>query len=89
MKPLPAEYLQKPTRPKPLVVEAYAGDITVVDTRILQETPSVYCLIAIELVEHLFPETLQGFEISVFEIIKPEIVIVSQLCQNFNFIVVL
>jgi hypothetical protein len=63
-------------RPKPLVVEVYAGDITTVDTRLIEENPRIWCVVAIELIEHLHLPDLRGFEISVFGVIKPEIIIV-------------
>lgn len=87
MKPFLAEYLQKPSRPKPLVVEAYAGDITCIDVRIAQENPAVWGVIAIELIEHLYPDVLRGFELTVFGEINPEVVVVSfNLALNISIV---
>jgi len=84
LRPFPAEHLLKMSRPKPLVVEAYAGDISKVDTRILEVSPNVWAVVAIELIEHLYPETLRAFEISVFGVISPSLVIVTTPNSDFN-----
>lgn len=84
MKPLPAEYLQKITRRHPLVVEAYAGCVTKVDTTLYQQNPEVFAVIGIEIIEHLHPDILRGFEETVFGITKPQLVVVTTPNAEFN-----
>jgi hypothetical protein len=76
----------KVSRPKPLVVEAYAGDISKVDLRMIQQDPPIWAVVAIELIEHLYSETLRGFEISVFGVLSPSLVIVTTPNSDFNHV---
>lgn len=65
-------------------MEAYAGCITKVDSRIIKENPKVWAIVGIELIEHLYPDVLRGFEISVFGVIAPQLVVVTTPNSDFN-----
>lgn len=84
LKPLPAEYLQRISRPQPLVIEAYAGCVTKVDPDIQNNNPNILAVVGIEIVEHLHPDVLRGFEETVFGIISPQLVIVTTPNSDFN-----
>jgi hypothetical protein len=71
-------------RETPLVVEAYAGCITKCDPKILNVDPPIYAIIGIELIEHLDPEVLLGFERTVFGLIRPPLVILTTPNAEFN-----
>ena len=82
MTPLAYEHLVK--RETPLVVEAYAGDITKCDLRVLNLDPKLYCVVAIEVIEHLTSDVLVGFEKTVFGVLRPPLVILTTPNAEFN-----
>ncbi|ODN03999.1 Small RNA 2'-O-methyltransferase [Orchesella cincta] len=84
LKPLPAEYLQRLSRPQPLEVQAFAGCITTVDEDLLKNNPNIWAVVGIEIIEHLHPDVLRGFEETVFGIFSPDLVIVTTPNAEFN-----
>ncbi|CAL8126524.1 unnamed protein product [Orchesella dallaii] len=84
LKPLPAEYLQRISRPEALQVQAYAGCITTVDAEVRKENPDIWAVVGIEIIEHLHADVLRGFEETVFGIIAPNLVIVTTPNAEFN-----
>lgn len=76
--PLTAEFLNK--RSSPLKVVVYAGSVTDPDN-CLQNTDVVT---AIELIEHLYPETLIAFPYNIFGCIAPKIAIITTPNADFN-----
>ena len=71
-------------RETPLTVEVYAGCITKFDSLILNESPPIYSVVGIELIEHLDPEVLLGFEKTVFGQLHPPVVILTTPNADFN-----
>ncbi|KAG7188172.1 hypothetical protein KM043_013389 [Ampulex compressa] len=76
--PLVAEYLHCRTRP--LIVEVCEGSAVDYDKK-LEKTDAVVC---IELIEHLYPETLNGLTINIFERIKPKVAVITTPNADFN-----
>ncbi|XP_060526237.1 uncharacterized protein LOC132701933 isoform X2 [Cylas formicarius] len=67
-------------RNRPLEVSVFAGSVSDPDYRLRNTT----VVTAIELIEHLYPDTLDAFPYNVFSFIEPKIVIVSTPNQDFN-----
>lgn len=82
LKPLVAEYLHSWERSSPLLVESYGGCVTQVDSRLLKE--NIWAVIAVELIEHLDPEIVQGFSSTVFGVLSPPYVIITTPNKDFN-----
>jgi hypothetical protein len=82
LEPLVYEHLVK--RETPLVVEAYEGDITKMDPSVLNLSPPLYAVLSIEVIEHLEPEVLLGFEKTVFGLLSPPLVILTTPNSDFN-----
>lgn len=83
---MPAEYLQRTSRPKPLEVEAYSGCVTKMDSEVYQQNPNIFAVVGIEIIEHLHSDVLRGFEENVFGVISPNIVIVTTPNSDFNVV---
>ncbi|KAG5874738.1 hypothetical protein JTB14_011979 [Gonioctena quinquepunctata] len=78
IQPLTIEYLKR--REEPLQVTVFAGSVADPDYR-LRDTDAV---VAIELVEHLYPDVLDAFPYNVFCFIEPKIAIVTTPNADFN-----
>lgn len=76
--PLVSEYLHR--RTAPFVIEISEGCITQNDKR-LENTDAVIC---IELIEHLYPDTLTNFPYNVFGYIRPLLVVITTPNAEFN-----
>ncbi|XP_043274722.1 uncharacterized protein Hen1 [Venturia canescens] len=76
--PLNADYLQH--RQNPLVVHVYEGSVTHRD-KILTNCDAV---VAIELIEHLYPDTLVDVPYNIFGFIKPLVAIITTPNADFN-----
>nr|XP_003699897.1 PREDICTED: uncharacterized protein LOC100881302 [Megachile rotundata] len=76
--PLISEYLH--TRTTPLVVEICEGSVTHNDKK-LEKTDAVIC---IELIEHLYPDTLEELPYNIFGFIKPKLAIITTPNADFN-----
>ncbi|XP_015181006.1 PREDICTED: uncharacterized protein LOC107068784 [Polistes dominula] len=78
VKPLFCDFIHY--RSNPLVVYVYEGSVTNNDTK-LEKTDAVIC---IELIEHLYPDTLIDFQFNIFGYIKPKVVIITTPNAEFN-----
>lgn len=67
-------------RKTPLVIELCEGSVTHNDRK-LEQTDAVIC---IELIEHLYPDTLMDLPFNIFEYIMPKVVIVTTPNADFN-----
>ncbi|KOC66014.1 Small RNA 2'-O-methyltransferase [Habropoda laboriosa] len=76
--PLVSEYIQ--SRTTPLVVEVCEGSVTHNDKK-LEKTDAVIC---IELIEHLYPDTLTDLPHNIFGYIKPKLAIITTPNADFN-----
>ncbi|XP_060812750.1 uncharacterized protein LOC132905464 [Bombus pascuorum] len=76
--PLVSEYLHK--RTTPFVIEICEGCVTQNDKR-LENTDAVIC---IELIEHLYPDTLINLPYNIFGYIKPILVVITTPNADFN-----
>ncbi|XP_076673709.1 hen1 methyltransferase isoform X1 [Andrena cerasifolii] len=76
--PLIAEYLH--TRTSPLVIEICEGSVTYNDKK-LEKTDAVIC---IELIEHLYPDTLEDLPYNIFGFIKPKLAVMTTPNADFN-----
>ncbi|XP_020282362.1 uncharacterized protein LOC109854062 [Pseudomyrmex gracilis] len=76
--PLNAEYLHP--RKRPLTIEICEGSVTHPDQK-LKNTDAVIC---IELIEHLYPDTLEDLPFNIFGYIKPKVVIITTPNADFN-----
>ncbi|CAL1684881.1 unnamed protein product [Lasius platythorax] len=76
--PFLIEYLTP--RKTPLVIEVCEGSITHNDQK-LEQTDAVIC---IELIEHLYPDTLMDLPFNIFEYIMPKVAIVTTPNADFN-----
>ncbi|KAL1506235.1 hypothetical protein ABEB36_005632 [Hypothenemus hampei] len=76
--PLLSEHLNR--RNCPLEVSVFKGSIIDPDYR-LRKTDVVT---AIELIEHLFPDTLEALPYNIFSFIRPKLVIITTPNVNFN-----
>lgn len=76
--PLISEYLH--TRTTPLVIEICEGSVTHNDKK-LENTDAVIC---IELIEHLYPDTLDDLPYNIFGFIKPKLVVITTPNADFN-----
>ncbi|XP_054008797.1 uncharacterized protein LOC128892410 [Hylaeus anthracinus] len=76
--PLISEYLH--TRTTPLTVEVCEGSVTHNDKK-LEKTDAVIC---IELIEHLYPDTLNELPQNIFGFIKPKLAIITTPNADFN-----
>ncbi|CAK9812795.1 Small RNA 2'-O-methyltransferase [Anthophora quadrimaculata] len=78
--PLISEYLH--TRTIPLVVEVCEGSVCHNDKK-LENTDAVIC---IELIEHLYPDTLTDLPYNIFGYIKPKVAIITTPNADFNIL---
>ncbi|XP_008200824.1 uncharacterized protein Hen1 isoform X2 [Tribolium castaneum] len=76
--PLNADHLVG--RPKPLTVNVYAGSIAEPDPSLLNTD----AVIALEIIEHLYPDTLDALPYNIFSYIRPKLVIVTTPNAEFN-----
>ncbi|XP_033321982.2 hen1 methyltransferase [Megalopta genalis] len=76
--PLNSEYIH--TRSTPLVIEICEGSVTHNDKK-LENTDAVIC---IELIEHLYPDTLRDLPENIFGFIKPKVAIMTTPNAEFN-----
>lgn len=76
--PLISEYLH--ARTTPFVIEICEGSVTHNDKK-LEKTDAVIC---IELIEHLYPDTLIDFPYNIFGFIKPKLVVITTPNADFN-----
>ncbi|XP_015433684.1 PREDICTED: uncharacterized protein LOC107189628 isoform X2 [Dufourea novaeangliae] len=76
--PLISEYIR--ARTTPLLIEICEGSVTHNDKK-LEKTDAVVC---IELIEHLYPDTLRDFPYNVFGFIKPKVAIITTPNADFN-----
>ncbi|XP_043253806.1 uncharacterized protein LOC122398197 isoform X1 [Colletes gigas] len=76
--PLISEYVH--TRTAPLVIEVCEGSVTHNDKK-LEKTDAVIC---IELIEHLYPDTLNDLPYNIFGFIKPKVAIITTPNADFN-----
>lgn len=65
-------------------MEAYSGCVTKVDAELHKNNPGICALIGIEIIEHLHPDILRGFEETVFGVYSPNIVILTTPNSEFN-----
>jgi len=77
---------QRFRRETDLTAEVYAGCITKFDSSILNGGPPVYCVTGIEVIEHLDPEILAGFEKTIFGLIQPPVVILTTPNAEYNVV---
>ncbi|KYN07505.1 UPF0486 protein C1orf59 [Cyphomyrmex costatus] len=78
--PLTTEMLS--TRQRKLTIEICEGSVTDNDTK-LKHANAVIC---IELIEHLYPDTLMNLPFNIFGYIKPEVVIITTPNVEFNVV---
>lgn len=78
IRPLTAEYLH--CRKTPLSIKILEGSITDPD-EVLINTDAVIC---IELIEHLYPDTLANLPANIFGFIKPQVAIITTPNAEFN-----
>ncbi|KAJ8971921.1 hypothetical protein NQ317_008705 [Molorchus minor] len=78
VRPLTIEYLKR--REQPLEISIYAGSIANPDYRLLK----IDAVIAVEIVEHLYPDALEAFPYNIFGFIEPKLVIVTTPNADFN-----
>nr|XP_034194239.1 MATH and LRR domain-containing protein PFE0570w isoform X1 [Osmia lignaria] len=76
--PLISEYLHR--RTTPLVVEIFEGSVTHNDKK-LEKTDAVIC---IELIEHLYPDTLMNLPYNIFGFVKPKLAVITTPNADFN-----
>ncbi|XP_063241778.1 uncharacterized protein LOC134541951 [Bacillus rossius redtenbacheri] len=76
--PLTSDYLKK--RHDPLAVHVLVGSVAEQDSR-LRGSDAVVC---IELIEHLYPDTLEALPYTVFEYIRPRVAIFTTPNSEFN-----
>ncbi|XP_071879014.1 hen1 methyltransferase [Bombus fervidus] len=76
--PLVSEYLHR--RTAPFVIEISEGCVTQSDKR-LENADAVIC---IELIEHLYPDTLTNLPYNIFGYIKPILVVMTTPNADFN-----
>ncbi|KAK3594724.1 hypothetical protein CHS0354_001549 [Potamilus streckersoni] len=78
IKPMVYEFLEK--RLKPLTVEIFCGSATDLDSRLMDfEAVSM-----IELIEHLYPDTLEAVRENVFGRLQPRLVVITTPNADFN-----
>ncbi|XP_012234845.1 uncharacterized protein Hen1 [Linepithema humile] len=77
-KPLISEYLC--SRNTPLLIEVCEGSVTHNDRK-LEKTDAVIC---IELIEHLYPDTLMDLPFNIFGYIMPKVVAITTPNADFN-----
>ncbi|XP_033227680.1 uncharacterized protein LOC117179734 [Belonocnema kinseyi] len=75
--PLHVDYLH--TRDSPLIIRIIEGSVTHND-KLLEKTDAVIC---IELIEHLYPDTLTELPYNIFGYVKPQVAIMTT--PNFEF----
>ncbi|XP_044019821.1 protein PFC0760c [Aphidius gifuensis] len=78
IRPLTADYLH--CRKTPLSIKILEGSITDPD-EVLLNTDAVIC---IELIEHLYPDTLANLPANIFGFIKPQVAIITTPNAEFN-----
>ncbi|XP_076280297.1 hen1 methyltransferase isoform X2 [Lasioglossum baleicum] len=76
--PLLSEHIH--TRTTPLVIEVCEGSVTHNDKK-LENTDAVIC---IELIEHLYPDTLRDLPENIFGFIKPKVAVMTTPNAEFN-----
>ncbi|XP_044258252.1 uncharacterized protein LOC123007190 isoform X2 [Tribolium madens] len=76
--PLNADHLVG--RPKPFTVHIYAGSIADSDPSLLNTD----AVVALEIIEHLYPDTLDALPYNIFSYIRPKLVIVTTPNAEFN-----
>ncbi|XP_068910965.1 uncharacterized protein [Tenebrio molitor] len=76
--PLNADYLVN--RPNPLTVKVFAGSVANPDP-VLVDTDAI---VALELIEHLYPDVLEAFPYNIFSYVQPKLVIVTTPNVEFN-----
>ncbi|XP_076653539.1 hen1 methyltransferase [Halictus rubicundus] len=76
--PLLSEHIH--TRSTPLVIEVCEGSVTHNDKK-LENTDAVIC---IELIEHLYPDTLSDLPQNIFGFIKPKVAVMTTPNADFN-----
>lgn len=76
--PLHVDYLH--TRDKPLTISVLEGSVTHND-KLLEKTDAVIC---IELIEHLYPDTLTDLPDNIFGYIKPQVAVMTTPNADFN-----
>ncbi|KAI4501994.1 hypothetical protein M0802_002676 [Mischocyttarus mexicanus] len=78
VKPLICDFVHR--RSKPFVAHVYEGSVTNNDRK-LENTDAVIC---IELIEHLYPDTLTDLVYNIFGYIKPKLAIMTTPNAEFN-----
>ncbi|XP_023022135.2 hen1 methyltransferase isoform X5 [Leptinotarsa decemlineata] len=78
--PLTVEYLRR--RESPLQISVFAGSVADPDYR-LECTDAV---VAIELIEHLYPDALDAFPYNIFAFVEPKLVIITTPNSDFNIL---
>ncbi|KRT82175.1 hypothetical protein AMK59_4750 [Oryctes borbonicus] len=78
--PLTVDYLKR--RPNQLKVKVLAGDVSQPDVR-LRGTDAV---VAIELIEHLYPDSLEALQYNIFQYMKPLLAIFTTPNYEFNIL---
>ncbi|XP_045472285.1 small RNA 2'-O-methyltransferase-like isoform X3 [Harmonia axyridis] len=78
IRPLLYDHFNK--RTNPLKVNVFEGSISDPDLRILNSD----AVVGIEIIEHLFPDTLQAVPYMIFYVIKPKVVIFTTPNADFN-----
>ncbi|CAG9818158.1 unnamed protein product [Phaedon cochleariae] len=76
--PLTIEYLKR--REEPLEVNIFAGSVADPDYRL----SNMDAVIAVELIEHLYPDALDALPYNIFGFIEPKIVIITTPNADFN-----
>lgn len=78
VRPLNIDYLK--TRSGPLNIGIYAGSVAEPDEKLI----GADAVTAIELIEHLYPDVIEGLVYNIFSYIQPKIVIVTTPNADFN-----
>lgn len=68
------------TRANPFSVEVYEGSISEPDPSVI----GIDAVLAIEIIEHVFPNTLNDIPYSIFGVIQPKVVFISTPNSEFN-----
>ncbi|KAJ8921444.1 hypothetical protein NQ315_003062 [Exocentrus adspersus] len=76
--PLTIDYIRR--RQGPLDINVFLGSVSDPDYRLV----NVDAVSAVELIEHLYPDTLDAFPYNVFQYIKPKLVMVTTPNSDFN-----
>ncbi|CAH0553319.1 unnamed protein product [Brassicogethes aeneus] len=80
LRPLTVEYLKR--RDNPLNINVFCGSVSNPDPQLLNTD----AVVAIELIEHLYPDVLEAFPYNIFGYIQPKLVIITTPNADFNVV---